>query len=151
MCYLGDTWPAEYRGRIFMGNIHGNRLNEDRIERSGSTCVARHGHDFLMANDEWFRPLWLHMAADGGVFLGDWHDTGECHNYDRTHRSGRVYHIAFGKAGKTLHDLPAADDEALVALQRHRNDWYARQSRRLLQERAAARKLGANVPAGLDP
>jgi putative membrane-bound dehydrogenase-like protein len=150
MCYLGDIWPAEYRGRIFMGNIHGNRLNEDRLERSGSTYVARHGHDFLMGNDEWFRPLWLHMAADGGVFLGDWHDTGECHNYDRTHPSGRVYHIAFGKASKSIPDLPGQSDEALVALQRHRNDWYARQSRRLLQERAAAKKLGANVREWLD-
>src|SRR5205807_2517257 len=125
--------------------LHGNRLNRDRLERSRSGYVARHCEDFLFGNDDWFRPLWMHMAADGGVFLGDWHDTGECHNYDKTHPSGRVYHITFGKPGRTVSDLASADDAALVALQTHRNDWYARVSRRLLQERAAAKKLGKKV------
>ncbi len=150
MFYLGDQWPAEYRGRIFMGNLHGNRLNRDRLERSRSGYVAKHCQDFLFGNDDWFRPLWLHMAADGGVFLGDWHDTGECHNYDKTHPSGRVYHITFGKPGRTAADLTHADDAALVALQTHRNDWYARVSRRLLQERAAARKLDKKVQGLLE-
>jgi putative membrane-bound dehydrogenase-like protein len=149
MVYLGDTWPGEYRNRVFMGNIHGNRLNVDRLERSGSSYVARHGEDFLFGNDPWFRPLWLYQAGDGGVFVGDWHDTGECHNYDKTHPSGRVYHVAYGKAGpgKLKVDLPRASDAALVEAQKQRNDWYARQSRRLLQERAAAGTLDRDVPA----
>jgi putative membrane-bound dehydrogenase-like protein len=147
MFYLGDNWPAEYRNRVFMGNIHGNRLNSDRLQRVGSTYVARHCDDFLFGNDPWFRPLWLYQASDGGMFVGDWHDTGECHNYDKTHPSGRVYHIAYGKAGpgKLKIDLPHASEAALVEAQKQRNDWYARQSRRLLQERAAAGTLGSEV------
>src|SRR5262249_13670067 len=35
MVYLGDNWPAPYRGAIFMGNIHGNRVLYDVFERSG--------------------------------------------------------------------------------------------------------------------
>ena len=36
-------------------------------------------------------------------------------------------------------------DEELVRLQLHKNDWWVRQSRRLLQERAYAGKLGKDV------
>ena len=38
--YLGDTWPAEYRNRVFMCNLHGNRLNQNVLKRSGSGYVA---------------------------------------------------------------------------------------------------------------
>jgi putative membrane-bound dehydrogenase-like protein len=32
MIYLGDNWPELYRNRIFMNNIHGNRVNQDILE-----------------------------------------------------------------------------------------------------------------------
>ena len=43
MFYLGDNWPAQYRDQIFMFNLHGHRVNEDLLERSGSGYVGRHG------------------------------------------------------------------------------------------------------------
>ena len=55
MIYLGDNWPDRYRNDVFTCNIHGRRINRDRLERQGSSYVARHEHDFLMANDPWFR------------------------------------------------------------------------------------------------
>ena len=82
-----------------MCNLHGNRINQDILERHGSGYVAHHGKDFLFANDPWFRGLALQAAADGGVFVTDWHDTGECHNYDRVDPSGRIYKVTFGKPG----------------------------------------------------
>ena len=27
ICYQGGTWPKEYHGKLFMGNIHGHRIN----------------------------------------------------------------------------------------------------------------------------
>ena len=36
MIYLGDRWPAEYRGSVFMSNIHGRRVNRDRLGRAGA-------------------------------------------------------------------------------------------------------------------
>jgi putative membrane-bound dehydrogenase-like protein len=149
LVYLGDNWPAEYRGRVFMCNIHGNRLNQDVLERRGSGYVAHHGPDFLLANDPWFRGLGLQATADGGVFVSDWHDTGECHNYDKVHPSGRVYKVTFGQPPLFTADLAAQDDDALVRLQAHRDDWHVRHARRLLQERAAAGKLAGSVGAAL--
>ena len=43
MIYLGDNWPAAYRNRLMMGNLHGNRLLYDELARSGSGYVAKHG------------------------------------------------------------------------------------------------------------
>jgi putative membrane-bound dehydrogenase-like protein len=80
MVYLGDNWPDEYRNNVFMCNLHGNRINRDFIDDKGSGVVARHGKDFLFANDEWFRGIALKYGPDGGVFVTDWCDTGECHN-----------------------------------------------------------------------
>lgn len=160
--YLGDNWPKEYRNRILMANIHGNRLNQDRVERRGSGYVARHCEDFLLANDEWFRGLGLTMAADGGVYVSDWHDTGECHNYDKTHPSGRIYKVTFGSPRHPAVDLAKQWDAELVRHQASRNEWAVRHARRMLQERAVGgltpevaetlwmlARNGATVPARL--
>src|SRR6202034_4182800 len=102
------------------------------------------GKDFMLANDPWFRGLALQYGPDGGVYVTDWTDTGECHNYkaiDRT--NGRIYKVTYGPA-KSTHaaaDLADATDAELVAFQLHKNDWYVRHARRLLQERAVAGKL----------
>ncbi len=149
MFYLGDTWPAQYRNRLFMGNLHGNRLNQDEPVRSRSGYVLKHREDFLFANDEWFRPLWMIPAHDGGMYVGDWHDTGECHNYDKTHPSGRIYHVQFGAPKVAAPDLAKLSDFELVKLQSHGNEWYVRQARRLLQERAAAETLSPRLAEAL--
>ncbi len=151
MIYLGDNWPASYRSRMVMANIHGNRLLSDQLERQGSGFVAKHGGDFLMANDSWFRALQAGYGPDGGVFVSDWNDFGECHDSDGSYRaSGRIYKITYGNT-KPAGDLDLAKltDAELVKLQLHPNDWYVRHARRLLQERAAIGKLGAGAHAAL--
>ena len=148
--YLGDNWPDEYRNRVFMCNIHGNRINQDLLDRSGSGYVARHGKDFLLANDPWFRGLTLLYGPDGGVYVSDWCDTGECHNYERiTETTGRIYKVAYGQPANVAVDLAKLNDDELVRLQLHKNDWWVRHARRLLQERAAAGTLTASARASL--
>ncbi|HEX5243589.1 MAG TPA: PVC-type heme-binding CxxCH protein [Tepidisphaeraceae bacterium] len=142
MVYLGDNWPDTYRNTIFMCNIHGNRVNNDILEDRGSGYVGHHGKDFLLANDPWFRGLNLEYGPDGGVFLSDWCDTGECHNYLSIDRSnGRIYKIVYGSVTPQHPDLAKLDDSALVQLQLHKNDWWVRHARRLLEERFAAGTL----------
>ena len=139
MVYLGDNWPDRYRNSMFICNLHGNRVNCDRLERKGSGYAGRHGKDFLMAADPWFRGIAAKYGPDGGVFISDWTDLGECHDRDGVHRrSGRIYKITFGEPNRTKTDLSRLSNGQLVGLQLHRNDWFVRQSRRILQERAAA-------------
>jgi putative heme-binding domain-containing protein len=150
MVYLGGAWPEEYRNNIFMCNIHGSRLNRDLLERRGAGYVARHGEDFLLANDPWFRGVAVHGGPDGSVYVSDWCDTGECHNYDQVHReNGRIYKITYGQPGPWRGDLAKLSNAELVQAQRDKNDWHVRHARRLLQERAAVGKLSPDVDAQL--
>ncbi len=94
--YNGGTWPQEYAGKIFMGNLHGHRINMDILGRQGCGFVAKHGKDFMRAKDQWFRAIDLSTGPDGNVFVIDWSDAGECHDNDGVHRtSGRIYKISY--------------------------------------------------------
>jgi putative membrane-bound dehydrogenase-like protein len=152
MVYLGDNWPREFRNRVFMCNIHGNRVNSDIVERRGSGFRGQHGPDLLVAHDRWFRGINLRAGPDGSVFVIDWYDPNACHRvnpeiWDRS--NGRIYNVAWGTPKPVRVDLSKLPDAELVRLQLHDNDWFVRMSRRLLQERAAAGKLDPATPAAL--
>lgn len=144
MVYLGDNWPARYRNTVFMNNIHGHRINNDVLRRSGSGYVASHAPDLMISRDSWYMGVTLQYGPDGAVFASDWSDTGECHSVKNTQRqTGRIYKISYGTPPAAAINLAGLDDRELVELQLHRNDWHVRHARRLLQERAAAgRDLG---------
>jgi putative membrane-bound dehydrogenase-like protein len=38
-----DAYPPEYREKLYMGNIHGNAINCDQLEKDGSTYSAKPG------------------------------------------------------------------------------------------------------------
>src|SRR5207249_4694639 len=140
MIYLGGAWPAEYRNQIFMGNIHGRRINMDILKPKGSGYVACHGADFLLANDAWARFINMRYGPDGNVYLIDWYDKQACHlqqaeAFDST--NGRIYKISYrGTKPPSLPvDLQKCGDAELVGHLLDKNDWYARHARRILQER----------------
>lgn len=146
MCYLGGAWPQEYRNQLFMGNIHGRRLNVDIPRSKGSGFVAAHGKDFLLANDAWSRFINFRYGPDGNVFAFDWYDKQACHTgdvkiWDRS--NGRIYKVSYRGTKPMQVDLAAKSDKELVELQSNENDWYVRHARRLLQERAANKTLDA--------
>lgn len=139
MIYLGDNWPAEYRNSAFAVNYHGKRVNHDLLERRGAGYVGKHAPDFLTMDDPWFRGIDLLYGPDGGVYLTDWSDIGECHDNDGIHRtSGRIYKITYGpsRPARPL-DLNSLSNLELAGLQTHTNDWFVRQARTVLQTRAA--------------
>jgi putative membrane-bound dehydrogenase-like protein len=148
--YLGGKWPKEYHDQLFMCNIHGNRLNRDAIERKGSGYLAKRAPDFLFANDEWFRGLIVSASHDGQMYVVDWHDTGECHNYDKTHPSGRIYKIVHGEQSHEGVNLKAKTDAELVALLDQNNEWLARQAAQQLRERKATGNLAGETIAALE-
>jgi putative membrane-bound dehydrogenase domain len=103
-----DAYPAEYRGVLYMGNIHGACLNADIAERSGATYQARphsgfppkpgtwdqddYGTiakagtpdapklaDLMTANDAWFMPVSQKVGPDGCIYVLDWYDRYHCY------------------------------------------------------------------------
>jgi hypothetical protein len=149
LIYQGDNWPAQYRGRAFTLNIHGRRINCDDLHRTSVGYTATHGADMCFIQDRWFRGMDLINSPDGGVYIADWTDTGECHDVDGVHRtSGRIYKLTYGEPKtRTQVDVARLDDAELVALQSHPNDWFGRHARQALQERAVSGKL-ANSTRG---
>ena len=138
MIYLGDNWPDEYRNDAFMFNLHGHRMNHDRLVRQGSGYVATHAPDLLRVQDPWFVGITARYGPDGGVFISDWSDTGECHSYVNTQRgTGRLFKITHGQPATRPVDVARLSESELVALHLHKNDWFVRHARRVLQERAA--------------
>ena len=138
--YLGDNWPEAYHGRMLTLNLHGRRVNVDRLERKGSGYVGRHEPDILRAADPWFRGLELGYGPDGGVYILDWSDAGECHEHNGVHRtSGRIYKVTWGDAQRIdVGDMATADQTALVQQHRHENEWWVRQARVELTRRFVA-------------
>lgn len=155
MCYQGGAWPKEYDGQLFMGNIHGRRFNMDRLKQKGSGYVASHGPDFLLANDAWARFINLQYGPDGNVYFIDWYDQQACHRnepeiWDRS--NGRIYKVSYRTKqsqetdlAKVGGDLSKLDVNRLLEFSSHKNQWYVRHARRILQERHAA-----TTPASLN-
>jgi putative membrane-bound dehydrogenase-like protein len=148
MVYLGGAWPDEYRGRIFMNNIHGQRLNTDILKPSGSGFIGSHGPDFLLTGDLASQILNIRYGPDGNAYFIDWYDTNACHHnnvegHDRT--NGRVFKATYRDTKGVAVDLDKLSDDELVAMVENENDWYVRHARRALQERAAIGALGQST------
>jgi putative membrane-bound dehydrogenase-like protein len=107
--YQGDQYPPEWRGLVFVGNIHQSALNCDRLTPVGSTYKAEKestllkpagealhktaGHEiakgedwkhlgpgnFLVSRDPWFRPVSTQTGPDGCLWVMDWYDKYPCY------------------------------------------------------------------------
>ncbi len=155
MVYLGDNWPDKYRNSIFMNNIHGKRVNNDVLRRSGSGYVASHAPDIIRSQDPWHMGVTIQYGPDGSVFFSDWSDTGECHSVRNTQReTGRIFKVTYGDPQRSAANVAPLNiaqlsAQRLVELHLHKNDWHVRHSRRVLQERAAAGQDMSTVRAEL--
>ncbi len=154
MIYLGDNWPDEYRNHLFTHNLHGHQMNHQTNVRQGSGYDTLHaGFDLMFAPDPTYIAVDLQTGPDGAVYAIDWSDTQHCHNpaaekWDRS--NGRIYRISWAKTYHPVKvNLGAMSDVELAQLQTHRNDWYSRMARQLLQERATKGKIDAPAMASL--
>ncbi|MDP1592366.1 MAG: c-type cytochrome [Prosthecobacter sp.] len=159
LIYQGGTWPQEYHGAVLTCNLHGNRINVDKLERQGCGYVGKHAPDFMQAKDKWFRGIDLLTGPDGNVFVSDWSDSGECHDNDGVHRSsGRIYIIVYGES-KKLEPFDVAQDtretKSISALREQldkkginpRNNWWLRMATRCFTEMNVSDGKMAEVPA----
>ena len=143
--YLADLLPAEYHGRLFMANIHEHALLSEILVRNGSGFIAKHGDDTVLANDPQWIGFSLEIGPDGAVYMLDWHDADICGNDVHDKDTGRVYRLApEGTPYPTNFDLKTLSDRELVEMQLHKNDWYVRRARVILQERAEEKGLSQN-------
>jgi putative membrane-bound dehydrogenase-like protein len=141
MIYLGDNWPDEYRGHLFTHNLGGHQVNHQINKPLGSGYDTVHsGQDMLFCTDPKYVAVDLQYGPDGAVYSIDWYDQQHCHNpnterWDRG--NGRIYRMQWQPTFKPVKvDLASKSDAELVELLNHKNQWYGRTARRLLQEHA---------------
>jgi putative membrane-bound dehydrogenase-like protein len=154
MIYLGDNWPDMFRGRLFTHNLHGHQINQQVNRRWGSGFDTVHaGRDQFFCSDPLYVAVDLQYGPDGAVYMIDWYDQQHCHNpnierWDRG--NGRVYRMEYEATYRPVRvDLSSASDADLVNCLDHKNAWYARTARRLLQERAQSRPIAGPAIAAI--
>ncbi len=137
--YLGDSFPAQYRGKFIAGNFLGHTASWWDIEPTGTTVRARLGGTLLDSRDTWFGPTDMCLVPDGSMYLCDFCDQRTAHpdpdaNWD--HSNGRIYKIeALGVKRLPQFDLGKLSSAELVDLLSHPNGWYAQHARNLLASR----------------
>ena len=138
------AYPPEYRNRLYMGNIHGNCINVDILEKNGSTYRAKAAPDFLQANDAWFMPVAQKTGPDGCLYILDWYDQYHCYqdaNRDPAgidRNKGRLYRVRYkDNPRRTGFDLARQSDDELIKLLGSPNVYDRDIAQRLLTERAS--------------
>ena len=138
-----DAYPEAFRDRLIMGNIHGNCLNVDVLQRRGSTYIAKPAPDFLSANDAWFMPVAQKVGPDGCLYVLDWYDRYHCYQdarrdpkgVDRGH--GRLYRIRYKSTPRAGRFDMASEDTSRLIQRLHSKNVYVRETaQRMLSERA---------------
>jgi putative heme-binding domain-containing protein len=139
------AYPAEFRGRLYMGNIHGNCINVDILERNGATYRAKPAPDFLSANDAWFMPVSQKTGPDGCLYILDWYDRYHCYqdaNRDPAgidRNKGRLYRVRYQDTPRRVgFDMARASDNELIERLDSANVYDRDIAQRLLSERASA-------------
>ncbi|MGE3777801.1 MAG: PVC-type heme-binding CxxCH protein [Pirellulaceae bacterium] len=137
-----DAYPAEFRDRLYMGNIHGGCINVDILRRDGSTYASEEAPDFLTANDVWFMPVVQKTGPDGCLYILDWYDRYHCYQdanadpagVDRGH--GRLYRVRYRDTPRApAFDLARESSDELIERLRSPNVFYRDIAQRLLTER----------------
>jgi len=130
LIYNGHNFPAEYRGRAMMFNIHGQRINQEQLVPEGSGYVAKHLPDFVKANDRNFSGVALKVGPDGAVYFIDWYDQQKCHRtqpevWDRS--NGRIYRVRYEQTWKPWRgDVAKLSDAEVAAGIAAGNGWLER-------------------------
>ena len=140
-----DAYPEKYRDKLYMGNIHGNCINVDKLARDGGTYFATPEDDFLSANDAWFMPVAQKTGPDGCLYVLDWYDQYHCYQDARRdpagieRAKGRLYRVRYEDSPRAPQlDLARESDDQLIKRLGSPNVFYRDIAQRLLTERGSA-------------
>lgn len=104
--YAAEQFPAAHRGTAYIGDVVTNRIEQFRLEWSGTSPRAIQ-QDFLVSTDPWFRPVDLKLGPDGALYVADFYNRIIGHyevpltHPGRDRERGRIWRIVYrGPDGK---------------------------------------------------
>ncbi len=144
-----ETWPAEFRDNLFVGNVMTNRVNRDKLEKIGSTLKGIAMPDFVACDDPWFRPVDIKLGPDGAMYIADFynriigHYEVDLKHPGRDREKGRIWRVVpvDDKGQPKLHpvkNLMTASGDELVESLSHPNMTVRMNATHVLVHRADA-------------
>ncbi|MBL8815544.1 MAG: c-type cytochrome [Planctomyces sp.] len=149
--YRGDAYPPEYYGTVFLGEVAGNLIHHQQLERAGtafrSSRTIERG-EFVASEDNWFRPTNFVNAPDGTLHVTDMYretiehpwsmpdDIKAALDLENGRDRGRIYRLA--PRGFQMSRIPRLGEEStanLVAFLSHPRSWCRDTAHRLIFER----------------
>jgi putative heme-binding domain-containing protein len=99
--YIAEQFPAQYRHRMFVGNVVTNKINDAQMTPRGSGVHGDDVPDFLVSSDAWFRPTNIKLGPDGALYVADFynriigHYEVDLHHPGRDKQRGRIWRIVY--------------------------------------------------------
>jgi mono/diheme cytochrome c family protein len=173
LIYRGNQFPADYSQNAFVCEPEGNLVKRDILSFEAlKTTAAQAWNDkeFIASTDEGFRPVNLHDAPDGSIYLVDMHRgimqhrayatpyyrNGIAHkNLDTLLAAGRILRIK--NKNESLRKVPniiEAKDSVLVGLLASDNGWVRDRAQQLLidhQEKSVIPQLQMLIQESSNP
>ena len=168
--YRGGAYPPEFRGNVFIGEVAGNLVHRQILERDGATFKSRRADEnteFIRSRDNWFRPVNFVNAPDGTLHVLDMYRETIEHPWSipddikaqldlkSGNDRGRIYRLSPpGFAVPPLPKLSAATTEELVAHLESPHSFWRETAQRLLierQDKAAVEPLRTLLPKNSSP
>lgn len=153
--YRGTNFPKDWHGTGFATESVANLVKAVRIEEKDGKLSGSHPlgeKEFLASADERFRPVNVHTAPDGSLYVVDmYHGIIQHKTYQTTYLRqqhlargldkpgfghGRIYRIrsTSGKLEPKV-DIGALDGIALVRMLMHGNAWHREAAQRVMVDR----------------
>ena len=159
-------FPAEYSESTFDGNVMTSRVNQNQLQRRGSSVRAVERPDLVSSRDPWFRPVDLVAGPDGALYVADFynriigHYEVDLKHPGRDRYRGRIWRVSWAAADeqrswKTGYgpDLTKQTSEQLVQVLSAGTLPQQRLARDLLVDRHGAQSVpllraGLSSPSG---
>lgn len=155
--YTGHTFPEEYQGNFFVGDVAGSLVHRDVLQADLASPVFKafdpqkaSNKEFLSSSDPWFRPANFTVGPDGALYVIDFYrqhietpvsipeDLKADMDFMKGSDRGRIYRITPKNPVSTDSlkvNLGKLSAQELVSYLAHPNQWQRLQAQRLLLEK----------------
>ena len=106
------SFPPEFSDTTFDGNVMTSRINQNSLQRTGSSVRAIEQPDLVSSRDPWFRPVDIVAGPDGGLYIADFYNRIIGHyevplmHPGRDRFRGRIWRVSYREHNPSSRKFP---------------------------------------------